>query len=87
MFGYVSKEMKKFKANTSELNLQELRNKEIVGLYMIGEISYKEMCEALLLSGDEGRDLIEGLSFQLSRNIVRDDDDLKVNVWEPTKGQ
>lgn len=84
MFGYQSVEMKKFKANTSELDLHQLRNREIVGLFMIGQISISELKEALDLSDHETNELIEGLSFQLSRNIVRDDDDLQVDVWMPS---
>lgn len=87
MFGYPSKEMKKFKSNTKELELTELRNAEIIGLFMIGEISYKQMSRVLGLSEQEARDLVEGLSFQLSRNVARNDDDIQVDVWEPTEDE
>lgn len=87
MFGYQSKEMKKFKGNTKELHLHELRNKEIVGLFLIGEISYKEMSEVLDLSEQDAKDLIEGLSFQLSRNVLRDDHKLQVDVWESSNNE
>jgi hypothetical protein len=85
MFGYQSKEMKKFTSNAKELELSQLQNKEIIGLFMIGEISYKEMNQVLDLSEQEARDLIEGLSFQLSRNVLRDDRELQVDVWEPSE--
>jgi len=83
MFGYQSVEMKKFRANTSELDLHLLRNKEIIGLFMIGQISISELKEVLDMSDKETNELIEGLSFQLSRNVLRDDDDLQVDVWMP----
>lgn len=83
MLNYRSKEIKKFKANTDELNLSELRNKEIIGLFMLGQISYYQMNEVLGLSEKEARELIEGLSFQLSQNVVRDDSETTVDVWEP----
>lgn len=85
MLNYRSKEMHKFHANTQELNLSELRNKEIIGLFMIGEVSYYEMSEALDLSEQEARDLIEGLAHQLSKNVVRDDSDKSVDVLEPVE--
>ena len=82
MLGYPSKEIKKLKANTKELRLRKLMNQEIVGLYMIGEISYHQLLNVLDISKEEGQELLKGLSLTLSQNVLRDDSELNVDVWK-----
>jgi len=85
MFGYPSEEIKKLTVNLHELNFQKLRNKELVGLFLLGKLSYKDIKNELGLDDRGARDLIDGLAFQLSRNITRDDEEMQVPVWEATK--
>ena len=83
MFDYKSNEMnEKFKGNTERLDHDKLLNKEILGLYLIGEISYKEMYERLDLTEQQGRDFLEGLAFQLSKHVSRDDRNLNISLWD-----
>lgn len=82
MLSYQSEEMMKWKGDFKGIKMDVLQNKEIVGLYMIGQISYKKMLRLLGLSSVEGRELLEGLSFQLSRNVLRDDSEFKINLLD-----
>lgn len=84
MFGYQSEEMLKWQKDIKGMKVEQLQNKEIVGLYMIGMISYNKMLRALGMTKEEGRELLEGLAYQLSRNVLRDDSQFKSNidVWK-----
>lgn len=87
MYGYQSKELLKLKTNVNDLDVSQMQNKEIVGLFLIGELSYKQMLEVLGLSDKEGRDLLHGLGDELGRSICRDDEDYQVAVWEATEDE
>lgn len=84
MLGYQSEEMMKWQVDTKGIKVEHLQNKEIVGLYMIGMISYNKMLRELGMTKEEGRELLEGLAYQLSRNVLRDDSRFKSNidVWK-----
>ena len=79
MFGNKSKEMKKYRTNINELAINELKNEEIIGLYLIGDLSYKETKDALGLTIKEMNELIESFANLFSLHVLRDDKDVEIN--------
>lgn len=81
MFTYRSNEAKKINIPMKNLDLNKMTNKEIVGLFFIGAISYQELLTTLGLSEKEGMEFIEGMSKELNLHILRDDEEAQKESW------
>ena len=79
MYKYTTNEAKKI--NIPSLSLEKLNNEELVGLYLIGHLSYKELQSALDLDDNQVIELINGIQLIISQLILRDDEDSQADAW------
>ncbi|WP_456276534.1 hypothetical protein [Bacillus sp. AK128] len=80
--GEPSHEIQKLISNMNDLDISRLRNHEIVCLYFLKQISYRQYKEALNITGGEGDNQLKEISRFFRDRFSRIDEDLQHNAFE-----
>lgn len=81
MIAYCSKELMKVESNIDEIDLTKLQSHEILGFYLIGEISFGKLVELLEVDYQEARMFVSGLGKQVEDFSNKDDENVEVELW------